>query len=103
MTKNELRWLMVALAATPILFPACGGDDTNAGGGTTGAAGSGTGGGAGSGPGGATGTGGGVRDSSVDGRIPCGTAPNGGCNPNGRASICDLANNRCVQCLADAN
>jgi Cys-rich repeat protein len=108
MTKNELRWLMVALAATPILFPACGGDDTNAGGGTTGtttgAAGSGTGGAAGSGTGGAaTGTGGGTRDSSVpDGRIPCGTVANG-CNPNGRASICDEANNRCVQCLADTN
>lgn len=36
------------------------------------------------------------------GRIPCGTTPRG-CNPMGGAPICDLANNRCVECLADGD
>jgi Cys-rich repeat protein len=39
------------------------------------------------------------------GRIPCGTANNStGCNPNGFGNrVCDLANNRCVQCTSDAD
>jgi len=36
------------------------------------------------------------------GRIPCGTTARG-CNPNGGAPICDLANNRCVECLSDGD
>src|SRR5262249_10267673 len=53
MAKNEIRWLMVALTATPILFLACGGDDSNAGGGTGGTTGTMTGGGGSTGTGGA--------------------------------------------------
>jgi len=36
------------------------------------------------------------------GRIACGTVNNGGCNPNGNNRVCDLPNNRCVQCTSDA-
>jgi Cys-rich repeat protein len=36
------------------------------------------------------------------GRIACGTTPTG-CNPAGGSPICDLANNRCVECLADTS
>src|SRR2546423_6421268 len=112
MKKNELRWLAVALAAAPILFLACGGNDSNPVGGsagatgtTTGATGStGSGGAAGAGTDASAGRGGGTStDSSVpDGRIPCGTVARG-CNPNGQAPICDSANNRCVQCLMNSN
>jgi hypothetical protein len=69
---------------------------------TSGAAGSattGSGGGAGT-----AGTGTGGMPANDAGRIACGTANNGtGCNPNGNNRVCDLANNRCVQCQSDGD
>ena len=114
MTRKDLCWLIVALAVTPMLAEACGGDESS--GTTTGMAGTGgstsTGSGGTGGTGGSTsggaggssgaGTGGTSSDSGlVDGRIPCGTVTNG-CNPNPASNnICDAPNNRCVDCLVD--
>ena len=121
MTRKDLHWLIVALAVTPIVVEACGGDDSTgttagtttgtSGTGGTGMTGSG-GGTGGSGTGGATGGAGGSSgagtggtnpsDSGLpDGRIPCGTLPNG-CNANPASNnICDAPNNRCVDCMND--
>ena len=123
MVAKQLAWLAALLVATPTLDAACGGrsssdDDpidwpgAGATGGSTGTGGStkGSGGGAATtgtggstgGSGGSGGTGGGIGDSgAADGRMSCGTVVNGcTANPNGN-TICDLANNRCVQCLTD--
>jgi Cys-rich repeat protein len=108
MHSQEMRWTIGAMVMSWFAWAGCGGSSTDgssggsAGANAAGAAGStvatGTGGGGGSS---STGTGGapGVNDA---GRTPCGTANNGlGCNPNGNNRICDLANNRCVQCTSD--
>ena len=121
MVAKQLAWLAALLVATPILHVACGGrsstDDDGTGSANAGAAGTGgsigtggsttgRGGGAATtgtgGSGGSGGTGGGIVDSGApDGRLSCGTVVNGcAANPQGN-TVCDLANNRCVQCLAD--
>ena len=104
MLSQKIPHAVGLLAAGWLVAAACGGSTDSGGGGggsggTTGTAGStvGTGGGAGT-----TGTGG--RAAGDAGRIACGTANNGtGCNPNGNNRVCDLANNRCVQCTSDAD
>jgi hypothetical protein len=92
-----------------VVFTACGSSSSDNGttagsGGTTVA----TGGAGGStvGTGGTAGTGGrGAGGFQNDaGRVACGTANMGtGCNPNGNTRVCDLPNNRCVQCLSSAD
>jgi Cys-rich repeat protein len=107
MLSRELRMGMMA-AGWFVFLAACGGSDTNSGTGTTGSGGAsgttttGTTTGAG---GGTAGTGAGGRGNMADaGRIACGTANNStGCNPNGNNRVCDLTNNRCVQCTSDAD
>ena len=112
MTRKDLYWLVVALAVTPLVAQACGGDDsttgTTAGAGATGGSSTGTsgsGGAGGTGGSGTAGTGGSVADSGSvpDGRTPCGTVPNG-CtgNPTG-TNVCDAPNNRCVECLSNTD
>ncbi|HMJ56931.1 MAG TPA: hypothetical protein VK540_32910 [Polyangiaceae bacterium] len=125
MVVKQVAWLAAFLVATPTLYAACGGRSstdydwtsspgapgtgiltgtggsrTGSGGGigTTGTGGS-TGGSGGSGGSGGTG---GIGDSGgPDIRMPCGTVMNG-CSANSQGNaVCDLANNRCVQCLTD--
>ena len=121
MAKKHIGWLMAVLASTPFLYAACGGDDdppsTTAGtAGTGGAGGSGTAGTAGKAgsagaPGGASGSagkdggGGSIPEGGPlpDNRTPCGTVMNG-CTQNPTSTnICDLPNNRCVECLNDTD
>jgi hypothetical protein len=106
MLSPETRRTIATIVAGCFVWVACGGsssDGTGAtvagAGGSAGATGvTGTGGTAGT----STGTGGAP---AVDGgRVACGTANmSTGCNPNGNNRVCDLPNNRCVQCTSDAN
>src|SRR5687768_12398502 len=116
MVAKQLVWLAAFVVATPTLYVACGGrssmdDDptdtpsgpdgsTGTGGSRTGTGGSGTGTtGTGGSTGGSGGTGAIADSGAADGRMSCGTVVNG-CtgNPMGN-TVCDLANNRCVQCV----
>src|SRR5689334_2152353 len=122
MRRKRLGWLIALLLSAPVLYAACGGDDSSTTAGAGGAAGAGTstggsgpttgsGGAAGSGgAGGASGSagaagsagkGGGLTDGggSSDARTPCGMSPIG-CTAN---QICDPTNSRCVQCLMDSD
>jgi Cys-rich repeat protein len=119
---KQLAWLIGLLAATPALYAACGGDEatttetttttgTAGTGGATGSGGSGgaTAGGAGgtagtAGGAGTAGKGGTTSDASVpDGRTPCGTVPNGCTGNQTGTNVCDATNNRCVECLSNAD
>jgi Cys-rich repeat protein len=118
MTRKDFYWLVVALAVTPIVVEACGGDDsTPSTGGTTGGAGGattgmtgGSGGAGGSTTGGAGGstTGGSAGTPSADGGLPdgrmaCSTNADGGlvfCSTQGTGTnICHMG--RCVDCVTD--
>jgi Cys-rich repeat protein len=111
MAKKHLGWLIALLAATPGLYVACGGDEstpsstgTAGTGGTGGATGSGGSGGATTGGtagtadgGGSAGKAGGTPEAGVMcGGMTCSTNPTS-------TNICDTANNRCVDCLTDAD
>jgi hypothetical protein len=107
MARHRLGWLWVTLAAAPVIFVACGGSNDTPGGGA------GT-----TGTGGSPGTGGGLPDASVgsggtvtppaDGavvRVQCGDAglcPANVNNPQ-NTRFCDIANNRCVECLRESD
>jgi hypothetical protein len=117
MASYRMGWLLVAVALTPAVYSACGGDDSN-GGSTTGTGGSTGTGGAVTGSGGSTSGSGGTAGAGAPGsggtpvvvdagrtdagRIPCGDA--GTCNPaQQNARMCDIANQRCVECLAESD
>lgn len=115
MTRKDAYWLALALGVTPWVLQSCGGDDSTSGTATgtagsgassTGTAGSGGSGTAGSGGAGGAGMGGaggsGAADASGDGRMGCGTAAPCSTNPASN-NICDLPNNRCVDCLTSAD
>src|SRR5215471_2431358 len=112
MVRHKLGWLLLAAACVPGFFTACSGSESNGGGAGTGGATTGIGGGSAStgggvATGGAPGTGGaapGAGGMALNdaGRIPCGDA--GTCNPNNQnARMCDIANQRCVECLTAAD
>src|SRR5215471_17960493 len=112
MVRHKLGWLLLAAACVPGFFTACSGSESNGGGAGTGGATTGIGGGSAStgggvATGGAPGTGGaapGTGGMALNdaGRIPCGDA--GTCNPNNQnARMCDIANQRCVECLTEAD
>src|SRR5262249_32343300 len=128
MMSRDMRRTMAMLVAGCLVWMACGGSSSDGGatgsGGGSGSTASGTGGsrgsggtahstvtsGTGSGTTVASGTARGTATTGTGGaagndagRIACGTAnTNTGCNPNGNNRVCDLPNNRCVQCTSDA-
>jgi Cys-rich repeat protein len=101
MLSQKIPHAVGLLAAGWLVAAACGGS-TDSTPGAGGAGGGGTGTTVGTGGTAVTGTGG--TPVNDGGRIPCGTANNGtGCNPNGNNRVCDIANNRCVQCTSNAD
>ena len=117
-------WLALACACAPAVFVSCGGSDTppaaggsggTAGTPTAGSGGTGGTGGTGGGTGGTGGSSGASTDASagspgrpaVDGgSVPCGDAgvcPNGNGGNRQNTRFCDIANQRCVECLAESD